>query len=77
VTITDASGESKSFFFMGGSNQCPHINHSGNTGAVTLNEPGNGDFNPWAPTWASGEGKSRPAPGEKGAPDSPGGKGDS
>jgi hypothetical protein len=62
VTITDQTGAAQSFGYLNEySWRCPSINHSGSTGSVNLNDPGNGDFWPWAATWNDGAGKRAPA----------------
>ena len=60
VTVTDNQGNSQTFSYVSGMGQCPYINHSGNTGAVTVNDPANGDWNAWAANWGSGAHKAWP-----------------
>lgn len=59
--ISDQTGAAKKFRYdtdvMG---QCPPIQHSGNTGAVAMNDPADGDMNAWgACTWADGANRPR------------------
>jgi hypothetical protein len=51
--ITDQTGASNSWSFEGQTpgDACPYIDHSGGTGAVSLNEPANGDMTVGACTW--------------------------
>jgi hypothetical protein len=66
--ITDQSGAEKKFNFVNPVvEQCPDIKHVGNTGAVAMNDPADGDMNAWgACTWADGE--SRPWPPKQSRP---------
>lgn len=54
MTVTDDQGNSQSFQFSSNPGVCPYIGHSGNTGAVAVNDPANGDWNAWAANWNSG-----------------------
>ena len=52
VYITDKNGVTKSWKYLGTmAGQCPYVSHSGNTGAVSLNEPADGDFMIGACNW--------------------------
>jgi hypothetical protein len=51
--ITDKTGAVRSFDYRGLSSNCPTISHNGNTGAVSVNDPSDGDLNAWGATWAN------------------------
>jgi len=55
ITITDQTGASNSFGYSNSIYDCPRIQHSGSTGAVSVNDPANGDMNAWANTWGDGK----------------------
>ena len=58
IYIRDKSGLERGFDYRGLSSNCPSISHRGNTGAVALNDPADGDVNAWGATWAN-PGKAR------------------
>ncbi|QGP55765.1 hypothetical protein PsalMR5_03224 [Piscirickettsia salmonis] len=51
MTVTDKTGHQKVFYYSGHYGNCPGIDHSGSTGAVSLNQPANGDWKAWGNTW--------------------------
>jgi hypothetical protein len=59
--IADKTRQERSFDYRGLASQCPSISHRGNTGAVALNDPADGDINAWGATWAN-PGKAAAAP---------------
>ena len=59
--ITDQAGVKKEFNYVNPVvEQCPVIKHVGNTGAIAVNDPADGDMSAWACTWADGENKPWP-----------------
>jgi hypothetical protein len=61
IFITDWRGQTRSFDYRGAASNCPSISHNGNTGAVAVNDPADGDLNAWANDWSSGM-KAAPPP---------------
>jgi len=53
VYIKDKTGAERGFDYRGLASNCPSISHRGNTGAVALNDPADGDINTWGATWAN------------------------
>jgi hypothetical protein len=52
VYIRDWRGETRSFDYRGAASNCPSISHHGNTGAVSVNDPADGDLNAWGDSWS-------------------------
>ena len=44
ITFRDNRGVQRGFNYRGLASNCPYVAHSGNTGAVSVNAPANGDF---------------------------------
>jgi hypothetical protein len=51
MVISDHKGASRSFEYYAAMSRCPYIEHSGNTGAVAVNDPARGDWNAWGDQW--------------------------
>ena len=51
--VTDRNGGARSWSYFSDypAEQCPLISHSGNTGAINLNDPANGDLTAGGCTW--------------------------
>ena len=60
MSVTDDQGVSHGFTYSSHPFMCPRIDHDGNTGAVAVNDPANGDWNAWDENWGSGAGKAWP-----------------
>jgi len=56
IFIKDETGHERSFLYTENLlNQCPYIHHNGNTGAVSVNDPANGDFKVETAHWSASE----------------------
>jgi hypothetical protein len=53
MSIRDHRGQSRQFDYQGLASNCPSISHHGNTGAVAVNDPANGDWDAWGDDWSA------------------------
>lgn len=51
VYVTDSYQLTKSFKFGQDRTACEYIQHSGDTGAISVNDPANGDISIWKDYW--------------------------
>jgi hypothetical protein len=52
MSIRDHRGATRQFDYQGLASNCPTISHHGNTGAVVVNDPADGDWVAWGNDWS-------------------------